>query len=188
MVDLKILGEYAVNEVQVHDEGLSKYINLTSNVNLHSGGRFSSYSAGKRNVNTVERLLNKLMRTEKWTGKKYSAYRVLREAFELVTAKTKQNPVQILVNAIENAAPREEVTRLKYGGIAVPKAVDVSPSRRVDVALRNIAIGATNASYKSKKPISNCLADEIMNAARNDASSFAVSKKEEMERIAASAR
>ena len=79
MVDLKILGEYAINEVQVHDEGLSKYINLTSNVNLHSGGRFSSYSAGKRNVNTVERLLNKLMRSEKWTGKKYSAYRVLKE-------------------------------------------------------------------------------------------------------------
>ena len=70
----------------------------------------------------------------------------------------------------------------------MPKAVDVSPSRRVDEALRNIALGATNASFKSKKPIANCLADELMNAGRNDASSFAVSKKEEIERIAASAR
>lgn len=188
MAELKLLGEFSINDVQVHDEGLSKYINLTANVNLHSGGRFSSYSAGKRNVNTVERLLNKLMRSEKWTGKKYSAYRVLKEAFDMVAEKTKQNPVQILVNAIENAAPREEVTRLKYGGIAVPKAVDVAPSRRVDVALRNLAVGATNASFKNKKPIANCLADEIMNAGRNDASSFAVSKKEEMERIAQSAR
>jgi small subunit ribosomal protein S7 len=80
------------------------------------------------------------------------------------------------------------VTGLTYGGIAVPKAVDVSPSRRVDVALRNIASGATNASFKHKKSIEDCLADEIMLAANNDANSFSVSKKEEIERVAASAR
>ena len=188
MPEIKLMGAYTFNDVQIHDEGLSKYINLSGNLNLHSGGKFSSYSAGKRNVNTVERLLNKLMRTEKWNGKKYSAYRALREAFEMIAQKTKQNPVQILIDAIENAAPREEVTRLKYGGIAVPKAVDVSPARRVDVALRNISIGATNASFKSKKPFASCLADEIINASKNEASSFAVNKKEETERIAASAR
>ncbi|OWP56870.1 MAG: 30S ribosomal protein S7 [Thermoplasmatales archaeon B_DKE] len=187
-MEIKLLGQYDINEIQIHDQGLSKYINLTSNLNLHTGGRFSNYFAGKRNVNTVERLLNKLMRTEKWTGKKYSAYRILSEAFAKIADKTKQNPVQILINAIENSAPREEVTRLKYGGIAVPKAVDVSPSRRVDVSLRNIAIGATNASFKHKKAIEDCLADEIMLAAKNDASSFSVSKKEEIERVAASAR
>ncbi|MCL5803454.1 MAG: 30S ribosomal protein S7 [Thermoplasmataceae archaeon] len=187
-MELKVLGQYTTNDVEVHDTGLMKYINLNTNLNLHTAGRFSSYSAGKRNINTVERLLNKLMRTEKWTGKKYGAYRVLKEAFTIISERTKQNPVQILVNAIENAAPREEVTRLKYGGIAVPKAVDVAPSRRIDVALRNIAIGATNASYKSKKPIANCLADEILGASRNDTTSFSVNKKEEMERIAASAR
>lgn len=187
-MELKILGEYSVNEVQIHDQGLSNYINLTGNLNLHTGGRFSSYQAGKRNVNTIERLLNKIMRSEKWTGKKYSAYKILKEAFDLVAERTKLNPVQLLVDAIENAAPREEVTRLKYGGIAVPKAVDVAPSRRVDVALRNIAIGATKASYKNKKPIVNCLADEIINASKNDQNSFAVSKKEEIERIAQSAR
>lgn len=188
MPDLKLLGEYSINDVAVHDAGISKYINLTSNLNLHTGGRYSSYSAGKRNVNTIERLLNKMMRSEKWTGKKYSAYRVLKDAFKIVAEKTKQNPVQVFVNAIENAAPREEVTRLKYGGIAVPKAVDVAPSRRVDLALRNIAVGATKASFKSTKSIANCLADEIINASRNEAASFAVSKKEEVERIAASAR
>lgn len=183
-----MFGKYDVSGVEVHDIGLSKYINLSSYINLHTGGRFSNYSAGKKNINTVERLINKLMRTEKYTGKKYGAYRIVMEAFTLIENKTKQNPLQILVNAIENAAPREEVTRLKYGGIAVPKSVDVSPSRRVDIALRNIAIGATDASYKSKKPIENCLADEIMAAARGDQSSHAVSRKEEIERIAASSR
>ncbi|MCL4332061.1 MAG: 30S ribosomal protein S7 [Candidatus Thermoplasmatota archaeon] len=187
-MEQKIFGQYPVNEVLVHDQSLGKYINLTTAINLHTGGRYSSYSAGKRNMNTLERLLNKLMRSEKWTGKKYSAYRMMREAFERISQKTKENPVQVLINAIENAAPREEVTRLKYGGIAVPKAVDVSPSRRLDIALRNIAIGATNASYKSKKPIADCLADEIILGSRNEGGSFAVSKKEEMERISASAR
>ncbi len=187
-MELKLLGKYSVNDVVVHDESLGKYINLTAVLNLHTGGRYSSYFAGKANMNTVERLLNKLMRSEKWTGKKYSAYRVLQEAFEIIEKKTKQNPVQVLIDAIENAAPREEVTRLKYGGIAVPKAVDVSPSRRVDIALRNIALGATNSSFKSKKSIENCLADEITYAAKNDANAFSVNKKEEMERIAQSAR
>ncbi len=187
-MELKIFGKYDASGIEVHDLGLSKYINLNSYMNLHTGGRFSNYSAGKRNVNTVERLINKLMRTEKWTGKKYGAYRILKEAFDMIEEKTKQNPLQLLVNAIENAAPREEVTRLKYGGVAVPKAVDVAPSRRVDEALRNIAIGSTDASYKHKKSIESCLADEIMAAARNEQGSHAVSKKDEIERIAASAR
>lgn len=187
-MDIKLFGHYEITGIEIHDQGLSNYINLNSYLNLHTGGRFSNYSAGKRNVNTIERFLNKLMRTENWTGKKYSAYRVLRDAFEIIEKKTKLNPVQVFVNAIENAAPREEVTRLKYGGIAVPKAVDVSPSRRVDVALRNIALGATNASYKKKKSIEACLADELIQASKNDATSFSVNKKEEIERIAASAR
>lgn len=183
----KVLGQYPVNDVAIHDQSLARYINLTSGMNLHSGGRYSKSSAGK-NISIIERLLNNLMRTEKWTGKKYSAYRVLKEAFTIVNGRTKENPVQILVNAIENAAPREEVTRLKYGGVAVPKAVDVSPSRRLSVAIRNLATGATNASFKSKKPIAQCLADELMAASRNDQASYAVKRKDEGERISASAR
>lgn len=187
-MEMKIFGLYPVEEVQVHDISLVSYINLKSAINLHTGGRYSNYAAGKRNMNTLERFLNKIMRTEKWTGKKYSAYKALKTAFEIISEKTKENPIQVFVNAVENSAPREEVTRLKYGGIAVPKAVDVAPSRRVDIALRNIAMGATNASYKSRKPIEECLADQIILAAKNDGSSFAVSKKEEIERISASAR
>lgn len=187
-MELKLFGQYATNGIEIHDLGLSRYINLESYLNLHTGGRFSNYSAGKRNINTIERFLNKLMRTENWTGKKYSSYRILKEAFSIIEKKTKQNPVQVLVNAIENAAPREEVTKLKYGGIAVPKAVDVAPSRRVDVALRNMALGATNASYKKKKAIEACIADEIIQASKNESTAFSVSKKEEIERVAASAR
>ena len=136
----------------------------------------------------VERLINKVMRKGKNTGKKHMAYDIVREAFEIIHKKTGKNPLQVLVDAIINAGPREEVVRLKYGGIAVPKSVDTSSLRRVDVALRNIAEGARLAAFKSKKSIAECLADEIIAAANNDSRSYAVAKKEEVERIAKSAR
>jgi small subunit ribosomal protein S7 len=80
------------------------------------------------------------------------------------------------------------VTRLQFGGISVPRAVDAPPARRLNVAIRNIAVGAIQASHKSTKAISTCLADEIRLAAKGDQSSFAVGRKEEVERVAQSAR
>ena len=183
-----IFGKYSTDDVVIKDPGLAKYINLNARFVLHTHGRHVKKHLGKVNVNVVERLINNMMRTEKYTGKKMSAYNVVKKAFEIIEKKTEQNPIQVLVDAIQNAAPREEVTRLKMAGIAVPKAVDVSPSRRLDIALRNIAVGAVNSSFKNPKRIEECLADEIIKAARNDISSYAVSKKEEIERVAASAR
>ena len=110
------------------------------------------------------------------------------DAFEIIAAKTKKNPVQVLVEALENAAPREEITRLQFGGISVPKAVDVAPSRRLDIALRNISKGTVQASFKNKKPVEECLADELILASKGDMNSFSVAKKEELERVASSAR
>src|SRR3990170_3813973 len=129
-----------------------------------------------------------MMRTEVFTGKKTKSYRVVRDAFGIIEARTKQNPVQVLVNALEKAAPREEVTRLRFGGISVPRAVDVAPSRRLDLALRSICQGAVQATFKNRKPVEECLADEILAAARGDMQSSAIAKKEELERVAASAR
>src|SRR5256712_14164182 len=100
------------------------------------------------------------------TGKKAKAIRVVRRAFETIAERTKENPVQVLVNALEKAAPREEITRLRFGGISVPRAVDVSPSRRLDMALRNICVGATSASFKSRKAVQDGLAGAILKASR----------------------
>ena len=94
----------------------------------------------------------------------------------------------MLVKALENAAPKEETTRLRFGGILVPKAVDTAPQRRLDIALRNICLGAVSASHKNKKRIEACLADEIIKASKNDVASFAVAKKNDIERVAKSAR
>ncbi|MCI0496965.1 MAG: 30S ribosomal protein S7 [Thermoplasmata archaeon] len=184
----KLFGRYDIAEVAVHDPGLVRYINLTLQGVPHTGGRHASRAFGKQRITIVERLINRMMLTEDFTGKKSKSYKVVEEAFDLIAKRTKQNPLQVLVDALENSAPREEITRLRFGGISVPKAVDVSPSRRLDIALGNICQGAMRATHKSRKSISDCLATEIVRASKKEMESFSVSRKEELERVASSAR
>ncbi len=183
-----VFGKWASTAITINDPGLGRYLNLQSVGVMHHSARHANKQFAKSHVHVVERLINDIMRSEVYQGKKSKAYKAVEVAFARVAEKTKENPVQIFVNAIVNAAPREEVTRLRYGGINVPKAVDVAPLRRLNVALKNIATGATEASFKSTKHISTCIADEIMKAAKNDPQSFAVAKRDEVERVAKSAR
>jgi small subunit ribosomal protein S7 len=185
---LLLFNEYDLSEVVVRDAGLGRYINLDPVIIPHTGGRHADKRFGRAKTNIIERLINNMMRTENYTGKKNKSYVVVRKALGIIQQKTKMNPVQILVEALENAAPREEITRLRFGGINVPRAVDISPSRRLDVVIRNICKGAVAASHKNRKPAEQCLAEEIMLASKGDMNSFAVSKKDESERVAASAR
>jgi len=186
--ELYVFGKYNAKEVVVNDPALKNYICLEPRYVLHTHGRHANIPFAKQKVFIVERLINKVMRKEHNTGKKILAYNIVKEAFEIIEKKTKKNPIQVLVDAIINAGPREEIVRLKYGGIAVPKSVDTSSLRRLDVALRNICEGARKAAFKSKKSIAACLADEIIAAANNDSRSYAIAKKEEVERVAKSAR
>jgi len=185
---LKLFDRYDLSDIVVSDAGLARYINLDPVIVPHTGARHANRPFAKSKMNIVERLVNNMMRNEDYTGKKTKTYRTVMKAFAIIESKTKKNPVQVFIDALENTTPREEVTRLKYGGVSVPKAVDISSSRRLDIALRNICKGAINGSYKNTKPIEVCLANEIMAAAKGDMSSFAVSKKEEVERVAGSAR
>jgi small subunit ribosomal protein S7 len=186
--NILVFGKYGFGDIVIKDGGLAKYISLNPVMVPHSTAKHANRWFGKSKVNIVERLMNNMMRTEVFTGKKMKSYRTVKDAFAIIETKTKKNPVQVLVEALENAAPREEITRLQFGGISVPKAVDISPSRRLDIALRNICKGAIAGSFKNTKPIEQCLADELIFASKNDMNSFAVSKKEEAERVAQSAR
>lgn len=188
MVENLLFGKYTWNDVVVNDSGLKQYVNLNPIIAPHTHGVYGNKWRAKANMNIVERLINGMMRTEHATGEKARAYRLVKDTFDIVSKKTKKNPIQALVDAVQNAAPKEEITRLSYGGTSVPKAVDISPLRRLDVALRNLCLGAINASHGKKKRIEDCLADEIITACKNDTSCFAISKKDEIERIAASAR
>lgn len=183
-----LFGKYEMTGIGIRDGGLAKYIDLTPISVPHTGGKHANRAFAKSKMSIVERLVNSMMRTEVYTGKKAKTIGVVSEAFDIVAKKTNKNPVQVLVEALENAAPREEITRLQFGGISVPKAVDVSPARRLDIALRNLARGTVGASFKNKKSAAECLADELILASKADMNSFSVAKKEELERVAQSAR
>jgi small subunit ribosomal protein S7 len=185
--DIKLFGKWDF-DVEVEDPGLKRYICLEPRFLPHSGGRHEHKKFGKASVNIVERLINNMMRHGRCGGKKAKAMGIVKNAFELIHLRTGKNPIEVLVRALENAAPREEVTRVAYGGIVYPIAVDISPQRRLDLALRHITEGAREASFNNIKTIDECLADEIINAYAGDSRSFAIRRKEEIERIALSSR
>jgi len=194
----KIFDKYDLTSIQVQDEGLKNAINLQPKLVLKSYGRNVS-KLGQTKINIVERLINKLAvaghRGKKHriilghtTGKYSKNTKIVLNAFELIEKKTQKNPVEVLVKAIENAAPRDETTIIEYGGARYPQAVDVSPLRRVNLALKHIIHGASDKAFNKKKTITQGIAEEIMLAAEDNQESFAVKKKKEAEAQADSAR
>jgi small subunit ribosomal protein S7 len=181
-----LFGTWDVSEIEYADPSTERYINVTPIA--HTMGRHASKQFQKSEISVVERLVNRLMQTEENTGHKQKTMKIVRESFEMVHDRTDENPVQVLVRAVENAAPREETVRLKYGGISVPQAVDVAPQRRVDQALKFIADGTQRGSYKSPTSAAEALTNVLVGAADYDVQSYAIGQKEESERVAEAAR
>lgn len=121
-------------------------------------------------------------------GKKLMAVRIVQHALDIIHLLTDKNPLQILVDAIANSGPREDSTRIGSAGTVRRQAVDVSPLRRVNQAIYLLTTGAREASFRSIKTISECLADELINAAKGSSNSYAIKKKDELERVAKSNR
>jgi small subunit ribosomal protein S7 len=195
---MKIFDLYETDTIVVNDPGLKRVINTTPKLILKSHGRVKG-DFSKTKVNIVERLANLLCvpghRNKKhkmmtgWASGKYSKnMKVVLEAFKIIEKKTNQNPVQVLVTAVEKSSPREEVTTIEYGGAKYPQAVDTSPSRRIGLTLRLIVHGAYDKSFNKKTKIEESLANEIVLASQGSNESTAVSKKNEMEKQANSAR
>lgn len=182
----KLFGEWDITDIAFSDPSTERYITVTPVA--HTMGRHAGKQFQKSEISIVERLTNRLMREDRNTGKKQHAMNTVRDAFDIIHSQTDANPIQILVEAVENAAPREETVRLKYGGISVPKAVDISPQRRVDQALKFIAEGTEQAAFKSVTSVEDALATQLMRAADYDVSTYAINQKEEKERVAAAAR
>ena len=185
---IRLFGKWSWVGVEIRDPSLKKYISLKPVWLPHTGGRHEKRRFGKAEVPIVERLMNKLMRPGRNGGKKHLAYNIVKTAFDIIYYETRENPIQVLVRAIENSAPREETTRITYGGITYRVSVDVSPQRRVDLALRFLTEGARLCAFNNPRPIEECLAEEIILASRGDARSYAIRQKEEIERIALSSR
>ena len=200
--DYKLFNRWSFDDVVVTDLSLVRYINLDPVVVPHSFGRKTRGRFERQNLNIVERLINKVMRSGQGKrklsgkvirgrgscGKKIEAVKIIEDAFEIIEKQLKQNPIQVLVKALENSAPREDVTRVKKGGVAYTLAVDLAPLKRLDEAVKNLALGGFGSSFNKKVTASQALADEIMAAANNDIKSMSIKRKDEVERIAKSSR
>jgi small subunit ribosomal protein S7 len=186
--EIRIYDKWSTDEIEVADPGLEKYLSVKPTLFPHSGGRHEHKRFRKASLNIVERLVNNMMRPGRAGGKKTKAIGIVRNALDLVNLKTGKNPVEILVKAVENTAPAEDVTRIAYGGIVYPISIDISPLRRIDIALRFMTDGARQASFSNARTIDECLAEEIQYAGQRDNRSYAVRKRDEMERVALASR
>jgi len=186
--EIRLFEKWSFNGVEAKDLGLKRYISLKPVYIPHTTGRHEHKRFRKAEVNIVERLINNLMRPGSSAGKKARAINVVRNAFEIVQLRTGENPIQILVRAVENSAPCEDTTRIGYGGVVYHMAVDISPLRRVDLALRFLSEGARKAAFGNPRSLEECLVEELILAASKDVKSYAVQKRNEMERVAMSSR
>lgn len=195
---MKIFSLYETKEVKVEDEGLKKYINLDERLVLKTHGRHTA-KFGRAKINILERFIGLLgvpgHRGKKhriqtsWASGKYSKNtKIFLEALKIIEEKTKQNPVQILIKAVENACPCDEVTTIEYGGARYPQSVDVSPLRRISLAIRNIVHGGYDKAFNKKVTIAEGLAAEIIGTSTKSGDGFSATKKIESEKQADSAR
>lgn len=201
MVELKafkIFDKYDVSEIVVEELGLKSAINIEPKLTLKSQGR-NVVKAGQKKVNIVERLVNKIavsghrnkkhkLEKGQTTGKYSKNMGIVLDAFDIIERRVKENPIKVLVKAIENAAPRDETTVIEYGGARYPQAVDISPIRRVNITLRNFVHAASDKAFNKKKTVAQALAEELILAFENNGESVALRKKNESEKQADAAR
>ena len=154
----------------------------------HTAGRYAAKRFRKAQCPIVERLVCSLMYHGRNNGKKLMAVRIVKHTMDIIALLTDQNPLQVVVDAIINAGPREDATRIGSADVIRRQAVDISPLRRVNQAIYLLTTGAREAAFRNIKTIAECLADEIMNAAKGSSNSYAIKKKDEIERVAKSNR
>src|SRR4030065_2072179 len=123
----KLYGKWDFSEIEIKDPSIRNYVNLAPIFLPHSGGKNSKKQFAKSTLNIVERLVNKMMREEHNTAQKITVNKTVKNAFDIITKKPGQHPVQVLVNAIANAGPREDTVRLQYRGRAVPQGGGEAP-------------------------------------------------------------
>jgi len=197
--EVKLFNKWSAKGIEVKDIGLKRYISLKPAIVPKSHGRMRS-QFHKSEMNIVERLANHflvpghrgkkhLLGSGNCGGKSATAFILVKNILQTIEDKTKKNPVEVLVRAVENSALREEITSYQVGGIMVRKAVVAAPQRRVDLALRTMVQGAYQKAHSNPKGFAAVLADELIAAGSGDSqNSYGVREKERVEREAGGAR
>ena len=124
MSEIKALGRWDTYGIKVSDAGLVDYVALRPTFVPRTGARYAQQRFYKSKTFIIERLMNKLMvaghkgkkhRITSYTssGKALNAYKLVEDALSIIEQRTKQNPIKVFVEALENAAPREEIISIE---------------------------------------------------------------------------
>jgi small subunit ribosomal protein S7 len=114
-----------------------------------------------------------------YDGKKSIAETIVYSALDQVQAKTKQEPVTVFHQALDNVAPHVEVRSRRVGGATYQVPVDVRPERRQALAIRWLITAARN---RNETTMVDRLSGELMDAANNRGT--AVKKREDTHKMA----
>jgi small subunit ribosomal protein S7 len=123
----------------------------------------------------VSRFINVLMKD----GKKSTAEHIIYRSFEVIEAKTRNDPLAMFRRALDNVRPRIEVKSRRVGGATYQVPIEVRPERATSLAMRWLANYARSRSGRSMR---EKLADEIIDAANERGES--VKKREDTHRMA----
>ena len=129
----------------------------------------------KHNNKLVSKFINCIMRD----GKKSTAQSLLYDAFGIMKEKSKETPLKIFEQAVDNVRPLIEVKSRRVGGSTYQVPTEIRPSRRTALGIRWI-IGY--ARQRPEKGMAKKLAAELMDAANNRGAS--VKKKEDTHKMA----
>jgi small subunit ribosomal protein S7 len=141
------------------------------------------HSAVKREINpdpkfgdiVVSKFMNNLM----YEGKKSVAENIVYGAFDKIRDKTKQDPLAVFHQALDNVSPAIEVRSRRVGGATYQVPVEVRTERRQALAIRWLI---TAARGRNENTMVDRLSGELMDAANNRGT--AVKKREDTHRMA----
>jgi small subunit ribosomal protein S7 len=123
----------------------------------------------------VSKFMNTLMRA----GKKSVAERIVYGALDIIERKTRQDPVRVFHEALDNVKPALEVRSRRVGGATYQVPVEVRPERRQALAIRWLI---QSARGRSEHSMTDKLSAELLDAANRRGS--AVKKREDTHRMA----
>jgi len=141
------------------------------------------HSAEKREINPDPKfgdlVITKFMNAIMLHGKKSTAETIVYSALDQVQAKTKQEPITVFHQALDNVAPHVEVRSRRVGGATYQVPVDVRPDRRQALAIRWLI---TAARKRNETTMVDRLSGELLDAANNRGT--AVKKREDTHKMA----
>merc|ERR1711871_338129 len=185
--EVKLFNKYSFEEIAINEIPLTDYIAAKpANATFlpHSAGRWSKKRFKKAQCPIIERITCSLMMHGRNNGKKIMAVRIMKHTCDIIALLTGENPIQVIVDAVVNSGAREDSCRIGSAGVVRRQAIDVSPLRRVNQAIHLLTTGAREAAFRNIKTIAECLAEEFINAAKGSSNSYAIKKKDEIERVA----